>query len=135
MGRSRGGFSTKIHAVVDGLGNPLKFILTPGQNSDVIQAEKLLEEIESDFVLADKGYDSNNLIEFIQQKGAIAVIPPKSNRKCPRGYDKFIYKDRNLVERFFNLIKHFRRVATRYEKLSNNYLGFIYFASSIILMR
>ena len=135
MGRSRGGFSTKIHAVVDGLGNPLKFILTPGQNSDVIQAEKLLEEIESDFVLADKGYDSNNLIEFIQQKGAIAVIPPKSNRKCPREYDKFIYKDRNLVERFFNLIKHFRRVATRYEKLSNNYLGFIYFASSIILMR
>lgn len=113
----------------------MKFVLTPGQDSDVTQGQELLKDIKAEFVLADKGYDSDSLVEFIEQSGAKVVIPPKKNRINPREYDKFIYKDRNLVERFFNLIKNFRRVSTRYEKLSRNYLSFVYFASSIILMR
>jgi len=101
LGRSKGGFTTKIHALVDALGNPLKFILTPGQRHDVTQANDLIEDIKNTMVLADKGYDSSALVKTIEEKGSVAVIPPKKNRKAPREYDEHIYKERHLIECFF----------------------------------
>ncbi|GAB0056883.1 IS5 family transposase ISNGR9 [Candidatus Magnetaquicoccaceae bacterium FCR-1] len=117
IGRSRGGLTTKIHAAVDALGNPLKYLLTGGQEADITQAHALIEGLDPELVIADKGYDANHFVETIEARGAEPVIPPRSNRLTPREYDKYWYKDRNLVERFFNRIKQFRRVATRYEKL------------------
>jgi transposase len=135
LGRSRGGFSTKLHATVNGLGLPVELQLTPGQQADVTQAESLLQGYQPEAVLADKGYDSDALVEAIEANGAQAVIPPKSNRKKPRGYDKNLYKERNLVERFMNRIKHYRRVATRYEKTARNFLGFVHVAAIMVLLQ
>ncbi len=127
IGRSRGGWTSKIHAVVDALGNPVRWLVTGGEVADITQAKPLLEGIKTDAVLADKGYDTNDLIDSIQASGAMAVIPPKRNRLVQRSYDRHLYKDRNLVERFFNRIKQFRRIATRYEKLARNYLNILAF--------
>ena len=127
IGRSRGGLTSKIHALCDALGNPLKFVVTAGQVSDFTQAEALLENVDGQYVLADKGYDSNTIVEAIESIGAEAVIPPRASRKVQREYDAELYKERNLVERLFNKMKHFRRLATRYEKLSVNFESFIYF--------
>lgn len=115
--------TSKIHAVVDALGNPVRWLLTGGEVADITQAKSLLDGLKTDAVLADKGYDADALIDSIQAGGAIAVIPPKRNRVVSRSYDRHLYKDRNLVERFFNRIKQFRRIATRYEKLARNYLS------------
>ena len=101
---------------VDALGNPLRLILTEGQVHDIRQAEALIEGFACEKVLADKGYDSDKFREVIASKGAEAVIPPKRSRKELLPYDKDVYQDRNLVERFFNKIKNFRRIATRYDK-------------------
>ena len=125
MGRSRGGLTSKIHAVVDALGNPVRWLLTGGEVADITQATPLLDGLKADAVLADKGYDADALIDSIRASGAMAVIPPKRNRVVQRSYDRHLYKDRNLVERFFNRIKQFRRIATRYEKLARNYLSFL----------
>lgn len=130
IGRSRGGLTSKIHTLCDALGNPLKFVVTAGQASDYTQAEALLENAEGQYVLADKGYDSNQIVDAIESIGAEAVIPPRSNRKTVREYDIELYKERNLIERLFNKMKHFRRIATRYEKLSINFESFIYFVSA-----
>ena|SRR3990167_2518481 len=135
LGRSRGGWSSKIHCVVDGLGNPVDFILTGGETHDSVCANDLLENKETDFVVADKAYDSNKILEKIEKMQAIAVIPPKSNRKEQRHYDKHYYKDRNLIERFFCRLKQFRGIATRYCKRGKYFLEAIKLASSIILMR
>ena len=138
LGRSRGGFSTKIHAAVDALGNPLGFILTPGQAGDCPQAESLLrpydqEEIKA--VLADKGYDSGDLVAYIESFGAQAVIRSRKNSKAPREIDGAFYKERNKIECFFGRMKHFRRVATRYEKTAQNYMAFVHLASIMVLLR
>lgn len=125
IGRSRGGLTSKIHAVVDALGNPVRWLLTGGEVADITQAKALLDGLNAEAVLADKGYDADALIDSIQASGAMAVIPPKRNRVEQRSYDRHLYKDRNLVERFFNRIKQFRRIATRYEKLARNYLSFL----------
>jgi putative transposase len=109
--------------------------LTPGQKADVTQAEPLLEGYKPAAVIADKAYDSDPLVKTVETKGAEAVIPPKVNRKHPRDYDKYLYKARNLVERFINRIKHYRRVATRYEKTGRNFLAFIQVASIMILLQ
>ena len=135
LGRSKGGFTTKIHAVVDGLGQALRFTLTPGQRHDITQASWLLENFKGTHVLADKGYDSNSLIEQLETQNCTPVIPPRSNRKNPRNYDKHIYKERHLVECFFNKIKHFRRVFSRFDKKSSSYMGFLAYASIIIWLR
>ena len=135
LGRSRGGFSTKIHVSVSGLGLPVEFRLTPGQKADVTQAEPLLEGYSPAAVIADKAYDSDGLVNTVETKGAEAVIPPKVNRKQPRDFDKYLYKVRNLVERFINRIKQFRRVATRYEKTGRNFLAFIQVASIMVLLQ
>jgi len=115
--------TTKIHVAVDALGNPLRLLLTGGQEADISQAHALIEGIDSDMVIADKGYDANHLVEAIENKGVQSVIPPRSNRLDPREYDQHWYKDRNLVERFFQRIKQFRRIATRYEKLDKNFIA------------
>jgi transposase len=130
LGRSRGGFTTKIHATCDSLGNPLRFFLTPGQRSDYIKALDLIEGFEMEALLADKGYDADYIVEAIG--GAQAVIPPRSTK---RPYDQELYKERNHVERMFNKLKHFRRVATRYDKLAIAFLSFIHIASIQILLR
>jgi transposase len=135
LGRSRGGYSTKVHGAITGLGCPAKILLTPGQQSDVSQAKTLIEDVPIEVVIGDKGYDSDELVEAIEQRGGEAVIPPRSNRKAPRPYDRERYKDRNLAERFWNKIKHYRRVATRYEKTARNFLAFIHVASVMVLLR
>ncbi len=135
LGRSRGGFSTKVHIAVDALGNPLRLILTAGQRHDSPQAAALIEGYEPHALIADKGYDSDALIESVTAKGIEAVIPPKKNRKEQREYDRHLYRERHLVECFIGKIKHYRRVFSRFEKLSKNYLGFLSFVSALIWLR
>jgi len=135
LGRSCGGFSTKIHAKVDGLGNPLRFILTGGECHESTQAEALLSDQVGDYVLADRAFDSDNLIAFILDHDAIPVIPSRKNRKEPREYDTWRYRERSLVECFFNKIKHFRRIFSRFDKLASRFLGFLHFASALIWLR
>ena len=129
-----GGWTTKIHAVVDALGNPLRIILSVGQRADITQAESLLSGYETDAVLADRGYDANELIDWLAQADTEVVIPSKKNRLVERPIDRNLYKDRNKVERYFNKLKQYRRVATRYEKTALSFAGFIYLASAMILL-
>jgi transposase len=130
-----GGFSTKIHILVDALGNPVKFILTGGQAADVTQAGSLMRGQQADAAIADKAYDSDAVVAAAKRQGAEAVIPSKKNRKLPREYDKHLYQERKKVEWFINLLKQYRRVATRYEKTARNFLGFVHVASIMILLR
>ncbi len=134
LGRSRGGVSTKIHVAVDGLGQPTKIFLSPGQDHDVTHAPELLRGSAAEKVLADKAYDSDALIDQIEAQGAKAVIPPRKNRIEPRDYDREEYRKRNVVERFINVLKQSRRVATRYEKTARNFLGFVLFASTLAVL-
>ena len=93
--------------------------LTPGQAADITQAVPLLDQVEPEAFLADKGYDSDALVETLQERDITAVIPPKANRREPRKTDFALYRERNLVERFFNRLKQYRALATRYDKLAN----------------
>lgn len=135
LGRSKGGFTTKIHALVDALGQALKFSLTPGQRHDITQASYLIEGFENSNVIADKGYDAKAFIEQIETQHCKPVIPPRSNRKNPRDYDQHLYKERHLVECFFNKIKHFRRVFSRFDKKASSFMGFLAYASIVIWLR
>jgi transposase len=114
---------------------PVELILTPGQASDMSQAQALIEGSPIEVVIADKGYDSRAVVEAIEAKGAEAVIPSLKNRAEQRDYDRDRYKDRNLAERFWFKAKQYRRVATRYEKTARNFLAFIHVASILILLR
>jgi transposase len=125
--------STKIHAICDGLGNPLGFHLTPGQDCDLDGADHLLEEIKADIVLADKGYDADErMLEPLRRAGKQAVIPPKANRVHKRDYDKELYKSRHLIENFFAKLKQYRAIATRYDKRAVSFLGAIHLAAAVI---
>ena len=135
MGRSRGGLTTKIHLAADTQGRPLRIILTPGQAGDVPQAAALLDGFRPAHVLADKAYDSNALRTLIADLGADAVIPCNPTRKRPIPYDFTIYKARNRIERCFNKLKHFRRIATRYDRRAIYFLAFIYLACAMLWMR
>jgi transposase len=135
LGRSKGGFTTKIHAVVDALGNPLKFTLTPGQRNDVTQASELLEEFNSIHIIADKGYDSYELISQLEAQKCVPVIPSRSSAKNTREYDKHVYKERYLIECFFSKIKHFRRIFSRFDKSAQAFLGFLNFVGALIWLR
>jgi len=135
LGRSRGGFSTKIHVVVDALGNPLDFVLTAGQTHDVTQGPTLLEGRHPDYVIADKGYDSDTFIEIVEATDAIPVIPARKNRTEPRYYDVHLYKERHLVECFINKIKWYRRIFSRFDKLAKRFRGFLAFVSALIWLR
>ncbi len=134
LGRSRGGFSTKIHVACDGLGKPVKIILTPGQDHDITQGPALIAGCDATKIIADKGYDSDAFIADIEARAAEPVIPPRGNRVTERGYDKEEYKKRNVVERFINVIKQCRRVATRYEKTARNFLAVVTLASTFVLL-
>lgn len=124
MGRSRGGLTSKIHALVDADGRPVALRLTGGQVHDSQEAETLLEAMpEGATLLGDKGYDSNAIREAAAAKNAWANIPSRSNRKQRFAFSGWLYRQRNLVERFFNRIKHFRGIATRYDKCPENYLA------------
>jgi transposase len=123
IGKSSGGLSTKIHVKVDSLGLPLKFILTAGQSQEITVANELVQGDICDYILADRGYDSNVFRDGLKDMGIVPVIPSKKNRLTPIPYDTCIYKERNIVERFFNRIKHFRRIATRYDKTAIMFMG------------
>jgi transposase len=113
----------------------VKIIVTAGQEADVTHAAALIEGQPAEVVIADKGYDSSKLVEQIEAQGAEACIPPLSNRTEPREYDRVLYKERNHAERFVNRIKHYRRVATRYEKTARNFLAVIYVAAIMVLLQ
>src|SRR5215216_6797848 len=135
IGRSRGGLTTKIHAIVDALGNPLAVSLTGGDVHDVTQAQVLTKKIEPAALLADKGYDSDGFIEHLEVPRIKPVIPPRANRKTPRECDFALYCERNLVERFFNNIKHFRAIATRYEKTARNFLAGVHLVCALAWLK
>lgn len=127
--------STKIHAATDALGNPVRLLFGPGQRNDITRAHELIDGFEPEAVIADTGYDADHLREAVCGNQAAPVIPSKSNRRTPTAYDKSLYKERNLIERFFNKLKQFRRVATRYDKLLANYRGFVILAAITILLK
>ena len=112
-------------------GNPVRFILTGGQRNDITRTEPLLDGLKAEYVLADKGYDGQNAIAAVKRCGATPVIPGRKTTAQWRHPDKELYQECNLVERFFSKIKHFRRIATRYDKLVRNYAGFLYRVAAI----
>lgn len=133
---TRGGKNTKIHAVVDGLGNPLYIQLSGGQISDSTVAPDLLDHIEvPEVVLADKAYGSKEFRKKIEEMGACYCIPPKTNIQEPWNVDWWLYKERSNVERFFQKIKNYRRIATRYDKLAKRFLGFVHLACILIWLK
>ena len=134
IGRSRGGLTTKVHALVDALGNPCNLMLTPGQDHDLTCAQPLLENVDPGALIGDKAYDADALIDTLNQRAITPVIPPKANRKVKRDCDFALYRERNLVERFFNKIKHYRAIATRYDKLARNFLAAVHLVAAIILL-
>lgn len=121
--------------VCDTSGRPLRFKLDAGQRHDNLAAKALLDGFEAQAVLADKAYDNNDLRQAIADMGAEAVIPSTRSRKNPFPHDRGIYKQRNLIERCFNKLKHFRRFATRYDRRAHHFLAFIHLAASIIWLR
>jgi putative transposase len=127
--------STKIHAAGDALDNPVRLIASPGQRNDIAFAHDLVDGFEVGATLADKGYDADHLRAKISETGAEIVIPPKRNRKVQCPYDAALYKERNVIERFFNKLKQFRRVATRYDKLLANFMGFVKLAAIAVWLR
>ena len=131
MGRSRGGLTTKIHAVTNQDGLPLRYELTPGQAHDAPSCKRLLDSLQpGQYVLADKAYNADWIRIMIWEQGAIDVIPSRTNRRLPAEFDAAIYRQRNKIERFFARLKaSFRRLATRYEKTSDNFLAMIKLAS------
>ncbi len=131
LGRSCGGFSTKIHAVCDALGNPLRFIITPGQRHDVSQAIDIISGINTQALLADKGYDSDELREFVQKSGAAAHIPPRKNRLKEKIYDEHLYKERHKVECLFGFLKHYRRLFGRFDKTKQTFSAFLHFVGAL----
>ena len=109
--------------------------MSGGEAADITHAAQLIEVHQPEIVVADKAYDSDEFVRKVEFKGAKVVIPPKKNRKQPRKVDWHIYKQRNLVERFINKIKRFRRVATRYDKTARNFLSFIHVAAIMTLLK
>ena len=136
MGRSRGGLTTKIHALVDANGNPIALKLTEGQAHDGRSASDLLDRLGAgQILLADRAYDSDALRQSLAQRGAWANVKPMPGRVNIPAFSAFLYRYRNLVERFFNKLKHFRAVATRFEKHDANYLAIVKLAAVKIWMR
>lgn len=127
--------TTKIHMLADALGRPLRFIITPGQMGDVTAAPALIEGQAAAAVLADKAYDSNAFRRHVADIGAAAVIPSNRTRKVLIPHDATAYKRRNRIERCFNRLKHFRRFATRYDRRTIHFAGFIHLAAAMIWLR
>ena len=136
IGVSRGGRSTKIHAAVDALGNPIAILLTTGNTSDITVAEKLISQIDfkGSTILADRAYGKWEFREFIANHDADFCIPPRIDNSDPWYVDWWLYKERHLVETFFLKLKEFRRVATRFDKLASRFLAFVHLACIRILL-
>ena len=135
MGHSRGGPASKLHLAVSLGGRAVRILLSEGHRADVGYAPQLLQGLRPLVVIADRGYDSDLLIGDIEQKGARAVIPSRSNRKQQRRTDGTRYKQRNVIERYINQLKQFRRVATRYDKTDINYMAFVYIAAAYVNLK
>ena len=112
----------------------MAFSLTPGQAGDLSQAEPLIEQADPQALLADKAYDADRLIETLTRRGVIAVIPPKANRTIKRECDYALYRERSLIERFFNKLKQYRAIATRYDKRDRNFLASIHLVAAVMLL-
>ena len=133
IGRLRGGLSTKIHALVDALGNQTGFYLTGGEVHDLVGADELLPDMQADTLIADKAYDADKpVIEPLTAVGKKTVIPSKANRKKKRKLDRHLYAARHLIENFFARLKQYRAIATRYDKTARNFLAAVYLAASVI---
>ena len=136
MGRSRGGLTTKIHARVDGQGRPIQLLITPGQAHDLTATDALLADLKRGTILiADKAYDADRLRQHLKARGATANIPNMIRRKRRFRWKKALYRQRNLIERFFNKLKQFRRIATRYDKLGATFQAFLQLAVVRISLR
>jgi transposase len=136
IGKSRGGLTTKIHVIINELGKMIACEISGGQEHDVTYAQELLQHAPLQAtVIGDKGYDSNAFVTAIEQRGGIAVIPPRRTRVVQRYYDRLLYRSRNLIERYFARLKQFRRMATRYEKTLKSFAGFLAVADFHLLWR
>lgn len=136
LGRTKGGLNTKIHAAVDGKGRPVSIVLTPGQAGDSPQAIGLLRAAGTwRLAMMDKAYDSDEIRSYIDSLGAEACIPPRSNRTTGIKYDREAYKQRSVVENFFEKIKRCRRIGTRYDKLDETFFAFLMLAITTLYLR
>ena len=127
--------TTKILALVDALGNLVRFLLMPGQRHDSVGVEPIIDGLQFGALLADKAFDIDSLRALLNDRGAIAIIPPKANRTQPIACDFEIYRWRHLVENFFCNIKAFRRIATRYDKTDESFTAMIHLAASVLALR
>jgi transposase len=144
LGYCKGGFSTKIHLRCDGNGLPVTFLLTVGERHEAVVFEQLMEQgslkrqwggrpcVRPVRVVADKGYSSGKIHRYLRRRGICYSIPRKDNEKHRGKFDKSLYRQRNRVERCFNRLKQFRRIATRYEKKAQNYLAMLTLASILL---
>jgi transposase len=121
--------STKIHLATNENGLPIRAQLTSGKAADIAQAKSLMRGLKAKALLADKGYTSKAFRRYLQRRGMKVVIPPKSNAKRPHTYSKYLYKQRNQIERCFNKLKHFRRLATRFDRNDTHYLATVTLAA------
>ena len=135
IGRSRGGLTTKVLALVDALGNLARFILLPGQRHDSVGVDPLLDGVAIEALIADKAFDNNTIRRTLDDRGALAVIPSKADRKVRIPYDVDMYRWRHLVENYFAKIKEFRRIATRYDKTDTSFEAMIQIAATAIALR
>ena len=120
---------------VDALGNPLNFIITGGERADCTIAEELIKDLEFESLIADKGYDTNYIIELVEGRFSNVIIPPKKNRKVQRFYDKEYYKERHKVECMFGFFKHYRRIFSRFDKLKSRFLSFLHFVGTLMWLK
>ena len=135
IGRSRGGPSTKVHAVVDALGNPIRIALSEGQTHEMKLAGGLLSNIHDAYVAGDRAYDAQALVQQLQRQGCQVVIPSNPTRKMRREIGRHLYRERHLVENLFQQLKRFRRVAMRFEKLAQSFLAFLYLGCILVWIR
>jgi transposase len=125
--------STKIHLLADALGNPVDFFLTGGEAHDLVGADHLLPSMQADTLIADKAFDADErVIAPLAAAGKTAVIPPKTNRRLFRDYDRDLYMARHLIENFFAKLKQFRAIATRYEKTKRNFLAAVHLIAGVV---
>jgi transposase len=127
--------STKLHVAVDALGNPLRIMLTPGQRHEATQAPALVAGFAAEWVIADTAFDSDAFRARLAEQRVGTVIPANKSRSQLIPHDKHLYRERHLVECFISKIKHFRRIATRYEKTARNFLAMISLACAMIWLR
>lgn len=133
LGRSRGGFTTKLHALVSEDGQLMRWMLTAGQVNDITQAAELVRRRDGDVIIGDRAYDSDAFIAHVECMGMQAVIPARVHRRVPRWLDRDAYRTRNVIERFFGRLKQLRRVATRYDKTTASYGSFVATATFLIV--